>query len=79
LVAELGEKLILIQKAILVEVRFLDELQNVVIADIDVQVLVEDGFDFVEAHQPSLLPIKQSEHVQSLLFSSPPEEPLLGD
>ena len=79
MVAQFGEKLILVQKAILIEVGLLDELQNVVVADIDIQVLVEDGLDFVEAHQPPFLPVEQSKHVQSLFFPSSAEEPLFGD
>jgi len=41
--------------------------------------LVEDTLDLIHAHQTPLLPVKQGEHIQSLLLSAPAEEPLLGD
>jgi hypothetical protein len=79
LVAQFGKELLLVEESVLIEVCLLDELEDVVIADIDVEVLVEDGLDFVDAHHSLLLPVEQREHVQRLLLPPPTEEPLLRD
>lgn len=50
LIAKFSEELLLIKEAILIEICLFDELQNVIIADIDVKVLVEDCLDLVDAH-----------------------------
>ena len=79
LVAEFGKKLLLVQESIFVKICLFNELQNVIIANVDVQVLVEDWLDLVETHQASLLAIEEGEHVKGLFFSSSTEEPLFGD
>lgn len=79
LVSQFGKEFLLVKEAILIEVCLLNELQNIIVADIDVQVLIEYSLYFIDAHQALLFPVKQREHVQCLLFSSSSEEPLLGD
>ncbi len=69
----------LVKKAVFVQVGLLNEFQNIVVADIDVQVLVEHSFDFVDAHKSLFLAVEEREHIQGFLLSAPPEEPLLGD
>lgn len=69
----------LVEIPVLVEISLLDELQDVVVADIDVEVLVEHALYLVDTHQPSLLPVEQREHVQGLLLPPSTEKPLFGD
>jgi hypothetical protein len=70
---------VLVKKAVFVQVGLLNEFQNIVVADIDVQVLVKHCFDFVDAHESLFLSVEEREHIQGFLLSPPPEEPLLGD
>lgn len=79
LIAQLSEELLLIEEAIFIKICLLYELKDVIIADIDIEVLVEDCLDLIDSHQPLLLPIEQCEHVQCFFFPSSAEEPLLGD
>ena len=79
LVAQFAEKLLLVEVAIFVKVSLLDELQNVVVADVDVEILVKDRFDFVETYQPSFLAVEESEHIEGLLLPTASEEPFFGD
>ena len=79
MVSQFCEKLLLVEVAVLVEVCLFDELQDIVVADIDIEVLVKDCFDFVEADQSSFLAVEEGEHVEGLFLSSSPKEPLFGD
>ena len=79
LVAQFGKELLLVKEAVLIDIRLLNELEDIVVADIDVQVLVEDCLDFIQTHQSSFLSVEQCKHVQSLLLASSSEEPLLSD
>ena len=67
------------QKAVFVNISLFDELKNIVVADVDVQVLVEDALYLIDANQSPLFAVKQSEHVQSFLFPSSTEEPFFSD
>ena len=79
LVAQFAEKLLLVEVAVFVEICFLDEFQDIVVADVDVEVLVEDRFNFVEADQSSFLAVEEGEHVEGLFLPAAAEEPLFGD
>ena len=69
----------LVQKPILIQIGLFDKLQNIVVADVDIQILVEHTLNLIDANQPSLLPIEQRKHIQCLLLPPPPEKPFLGD
>lgn len=79
MVSELGKELLLAQEAILVKVSLLDELQNIIIADVDIEILVENRLDLVDADQSLLFSVKEGEHIQSLLFSTSTKEPFFCD
>ena len=69
----------LIKKTVFVQVSLLNEFQNIVVTDIDVQVLVKDCFDFINANKSLFLSVEECEHIQSLFLSSSSEEPLFSD
>lgn len=75
-VAQLGEEFLLAEIAVFVCISLVDEFHDIGIADNDVQVLVEDALDFVEANQSLLFPIEQLEHLFSLGLSPLPSKPL---
>jgi len=79
LIAQFGEKFLLVEKAIFVQIRLFNELENVVVTDVDIQVLVEHTLDLIDANQPSFFPIKQRKHIQSFLLSPSPEKPFFSD
>jgi hypothetical protein len=58
LVAEFCEKFVLVEVPVLVIVGFFDKLQNVIVADVYVQILIENAFDIVESDQTSLFSVE---------------------
>jgi len=50
LVSKFWEEFLLVQVAVFVKVSFFDELHNIVIADVNVEVLIEDILDLVDTH-----------------------------
>ena len=69
----------LVEVAIFIEVGLFDKLKDVIVADVDVEVLVENWFNFVETHQSSFLAVEEGEHVEGFLLPAPSEEPFFGD
>jgi hypothetical protein len=58
LVAEFSEKFVLVEVPILVIVGFFDKFQNVIVANVDVQILIENAFNIVEPDQTSLFSVE---------------------
>ena len=79
MVAKFGEKFVLIQVPVFIVVSLFDKLQDIVIADVYVQVLVENALDIVKSDQSSLLSIKKSKQIERFLFPSTTEKPFLCD
>ena len=78
-ISEFSCELDLVEWAVAVYVGLLDELLDVCIADLDVQVLWEDVFYFVESHLILLLVVEQLVHVIDFGLLALAEEPLLAD
>lgn len=79
LVTKLGEELVLVEVPVLVPVSLFNELQNVIVTDVYVQILVENGLDVVKSDQSSFLSIEQSKQVKSLFFPAFAEKPFFGN
>jgi hypothetical protein len=58
LVAEFSEKFVLVEVPILVIVGFFDKFQNVIVANVDVQILIENAFNIIESDQTSLFSVE---------------------
>jgi len=75
----LGEKLLLVKITVFVDISLLNKLENIIIADDDIEILVKDLLDFGKSDKPFLFSIKQCEHVHGLVFPSSSLKPFLLD
>lgn len=58
LISKFGEEFLLIEVPVFIKICLFDELQDVIIADIDIQVLVKHCLNFVDAYKPLFLSIE---------------------
>lgn len=72
----LREELLLVEVTVFIEVSLLYEFQNVIIADNDIQVLIENLFYLGESNKALLLSIEKAKHVEGFIFPAPAIEPL---
>ena len=69
----------LIEVAVFVGVRILDKFHDIVVADHDIQILVENLLNFHNSDQSFLLPVKEGKNIHGLFLFPSPVKPLLMD
>lgn len=69
----------MIKITVFVQICLLDKLKDIIVADNNVQVLIEYIFDLINSYQSFFLSVKKGKHIQSLFFSPSSEEPFFSD
>lgn len=68
----------LVEVSVFVDVSLLYKLQDVVVADIDVQVLIKHALNLIDTNLTSFFSVEEGEHVQSFFFSASAKKPFFG-
>ncbi len=79
MITELGEKFTLIQIPVFITVCLFNKLQNIVIADVDIQILIEYVLDIVKAHKAPFFSVKKCKQIKGLFLSSLAKKPFFCD